>query len=90
MKNRQYLFILSENITKQANLEINEINEFIFNYTDNYKDKNIYTIYYNLYHFKQIFKNEQMDILLNEFILLFHNIANKKLNEIKKNIEYIQ
>ena len=47
MKNRQYLFTLSENITNQANLEINEINEFIFNYTDNYEVKNIFTIYYN-------------------------------------------
>ena len=81
-KNRQTLFILSENITRQANLEINEINEFIFNYTNNYKEENIYNIYYNLYHFKQIFNNEQMNILLNEFILLFHNIVNKKINEI--------
>ena len=29
-----------------------------------------------------------MDILLNEFILLFHNIANKKINEIKEIIEH--
>ena len=48
MKNRQSIYILSENITKKGNLEINEINEFIFNYSDNYKDKIIYNIYYNL------------------------------------------
>ena len=87
MKNRQSLFLLSENISKQANLEINEINEFIFNYTGNFKDKNIYNIYYNLYYFKQIFNNEQMNLLLDEFIFLFNNITNKKINEIKEIID---
>ena len=87
MKNRQILFILSKNITKQANLEINEIYQFIYNSTKKFKDENIYNIYYNLYNLKKIFSNEQMDILLNEFILLFNNIANKKMKEIIKIID---
>ena len=49
MKNRQILFILSNNITNQANLEINEIYQLIYNNTNKFKDENIYNIYYNLY-----------------------------------------
>ena len=87
MKNRQILFILSKNITKQANLEINDLYQFIYNNTNKFKDENIYNIYYNLYQLKKIFSNEQMSNLLNEFIILFKNFAYKKINQIEKIID---
>ena len=88
MKNRQILFILTKNITKQANLEINDIYQFIYNNTKKFKDENIYNIYYNLYQLKKIFSNEQMSNLLNEFIELIKIFTNKKKYEIEEIIDY--
>ena len=87
-KNRQILFILTKNITKQANLEINDIYQFIYNNTNKFKDENIYNIYYNLYQLKKIFSNEQMNNLLNEFIELIKIFSSKKIYEIKEIIDY--
>ena len=70
--NKKLLLDLSKNITNIINKEIIEINDYIISYTNQYKEKNIYKIYYNLYYFRQYFLNNEMSKLLNEFYLLLN------------------
>ena len=70
--NKKILFNLSKNITNIINKEINEINDYIFSYTNQYKEKNIYKINYNLYNIRKYFLDEEMLKLLNEFYLLLN------------------
>ena len=70
--NKKLLFDLSKKITNIINKEINEINDYILSFTNQYKEKNIYKIYYNLYHFRKYFLNPEMSKLLNEFYLLLN------------------
>ena len=71
-KNKKKLFDLSKNIVNEINKEINEINGFIFDYTNQYIEENIYNIHYNMYYFRKCFLDKQMKELLNEFYLLVH------------------
>ena len=84
-QNKKKLFNLSKNIVNEINIEINEINTFIFNYTKKYIEENIYNIYYNLYYFRKSFLDEQMEELLNEFYLLVNRTI--KIH-FKKMIDY--
>ena len=71
-ENKKILFNLSRNITNVINKEINEINEYIFSYTNKYLEKNIYNIHYNLYYFRKSFLADSMSKLLKEFYLLLN------------------
>ena len=98
-QNKKKLFDLSKNIVNEINIEINEINTLIFNYTKQYIEENIYNIHYNIYYFRKNFLDEQMKELLNEFYLLVnrtikihfkemidynYNLSNQVFNETNK------
>ena len=51
------LFSISQNIWDEINNEINDINEYIVNYYNNWLNQKIYMIYYNLYNFRKYFLN---------------------------------
>ena len=70
--NKKLLLQLSKNITNKINDEIQEINEYIFSYTNQYLEKNIYNIHYNLYYFRKNFLDKEMSKLLKEFYLLLN------------------
>ena len=72
IKNKKLLFDLSKNVTNIINREINEINDYIYSYTNQYKEKYIYKINYNLYNFRKYFLDKEMSKLLNEFYLLLN------------------
>ena len=48
-KNKNLIFNISKNIIPNINKEIQEINEYIFSYTNDYLEKNIYNIHNNIY-----------------------------------------
>jgi len=75
-KNKKLLFDISCNIKNKINQEINEINDYIFSYTNQYLEKNNYNILYNLYYFRKFFLNGEMSKLLNEFYLLLNRTIN--------------
>ena len=70
--NKNLLFTISKNITNVVNKEIQEINDYIFSYSNQYLEQNIYNIHYNLYYFRQYFLNKEMSKLLKEFYLLLN------------------
>ena len=80
-KNKNKLFDLSKNIVNEINKEINEINGFIFDYTNQYIEENIYNIHYNMYYFRKCFLDKQMKELLNEFYLLVNRTIKKHFIE---------
>ena len=88
IKNRKILFEISDEIVKQINLEINEINNYIYNFTNDFLDENLYKINLNIYHFKSFFDNKEIKNLFDKFILLFYKLINKKIIEIKGIIDY--
>ena len=57
--NKNKLFQISKNIVNTINKEINEINKYVITYSQNYFDKNLYDIHYNLYHFRKYFLNDE-------------------------------
>ena len=88
IKNRKILFELSEDIVKQINLEINEIDKYISHYTNDFIDENIYKIYYDIYHFKSFFDNNEIKNLFNKYIIMFNKLTEEKIKEIKNIIDY--
>jgi hypothetical protein len=76
IKNRNKLFEISNNIIKEINTEIKNINNYITNYINEYEEKNLYNIYYNLYNIRKFFLNDEMNNLLNQFYLLVNNTIN--------------
>ena len=72
IKNKNLLFSISNNITETINKEIQEINDYIFSYSKQYIEKNIYSIHYNLFYFRKYFLHKEMSKLLDEFYLLLN------------------
>ena len=83
-KYKNLLFNISTNITNIINKDIKEINEYIFSYSKQYIEKNIYNIHYNLYYFRKSFLNDEMSNLLNEFYLLVNRTIKVHLIEMIK------
>ena len=79
---KEKLFNISTNIINEINLEINDINIYISNYTKNYLEVNIYNFHYNLYYFKKYFIEEGIKKLSDDIDLLLYN----KINNFLKNI----
>ena len=71
-KNKKILFEISKNITNIINQEIKEINEYVFSFSNQYIEQNIYNIHYNLYYSRKLFFDDEMRDLLHEFYLLLN------------------
>ena len=59
------LFSISQNIWKEINKEVNDINEYIVNYFNSWLSQKIYKIYYSIYNFRIYFLNSEMNQILN-------------------------
>ena len=67
IKNKNYLFSLSQNIVSTINKEIDDINEYINVYSNNYINNNNYNLDYNLYNFRNHFQDANIQQLFEEF-----------------------
>ena len=67
------IFSLSKNLTNIINIEINDINNYIKIYSNEYFTQNLLYFHYNLYNFRKYFLNDELKILINELQLLFND-----------------
>lgn len=81
-KNKQKLFYIAKNIVKETNSEIKEINDFISNYSQDYIEKNLYNIHYDLYYFRKLFIKEGLQEFSNIINILVKNTININLKGI--------
>ena len=85
IKSKNNLFNISIKIKNEINNEIDEINNYISTFSNNYKDKHIYKMHLTLYYFKQSFSENKIIALYNRFIGLIDNIINIEIKKIIKN-----
>ena len=67
IKNKNYLFSLSNDLVNNINNEISTINSYIDLYYTDYIKENNYNIDYNIYNFRKYFTNEYLLSLINDF-----------------------
>ena len=67
IKNKDYLFNLSNEMISIINSEINEINQNIISYSEKYINENHYFLDSNLYNFRKYFSNDFLDSLYKNF-----------------------
>ena len=79
IKYRNKSLNISKDIVNQINKEINEINEFVFNYTNKYIEENKYKIHSYLYNFRKYFLEDEMTILLNQFFIIVNRTIIEKM-----------
>ena len=70
IKNKKSLFNISKKIKNEINNEINEMNKFVINYINQYKEENIYNLNLNLYYISKSFSNESMNNLIQNYLYL--------------------
>ena len=80
VKNKENLYNLVNQIDDNINLEIKEINDYIYSYTNDFKIKRQYIIYYNLYNFRQNFIESSINKLRNKFIKLINDTVLISIN----------
>ena len=83
-KKKEELLNISKLIIEQINEESSEINQYIKDYTNKYKEDNIYYMQYNLYKIHNLFLENETESLLSQLKNVF--ISSLKLH--KKNIDY--
>ena len=79
------LFNISKLIVEELNKEINEINKYIKVFSNNYKEKNIYNMQYNLYKINNLFLENETDFLLNQLEYEFKHTIQMHLDRIDYN-----
>ena len=67
IKNKNYLFSLSNDLVEQINQEINDIINYIDYYSTDYINQNTYYLDYNVFNFRKYFKDEIILSLLDDF-----------------------
>ena len=82
---KEQLENISNKIKNEINNEILEINNYVFTYTKNYFNENLFKIHQNLYNFRELFLEKEMTNLVNEFEL---SIIDTIDNNLKQNIKY--
>ena len=88
IKNKNYLFSLSNNITDIVNSEIIEINKYIDLYSENYINNHNNFLDYNLYYFRNYFSNKFLNSLYNEYKKIIKDALEIHfIDLIKKNYE---
>ena len=73
IKNKNYLFSLSDNLTSTINQEIDDINNYINLYSSNFIKDNNYILDFNIYNFRKCFKDEILSSLFKEFKTIVNN-----------------
>jgi len=81
-KKKKNLFEISKNIVKEINFEIKKVNDFISNYSQDYMEKNLYNIHYDLYYFWKLFIKEGLEELSKQINTLVENAVNISLKGI--------
>ena len=88
LENRDKLINVMDLIDDCINKEVKEINEYISNYTNNFKIKRQYFVYYNYYNFRKSFIDISLEKLRNEFIKLINDTVLISINNtLNKNYE---
>jgi len=78
---RNKSFEISKNIVNLINKETNDINEFIFNFTNKYIEENTYKFHNNLYNFRNYFLDGEIRSLFENFFLLVNRTIIEKMKE---------
>ena len=78
---KKILFNITKKLISNINYEINEINKGAISLSDKYINENLYYLHYNLYNFRKSFLDENLNKLLNDFVLIVEN--NMKINYIQ-------
>ena len=73
LENKEKLLNVVDLIDENINKEVKEINEYISNYTNNFKIRRQYIIYFNYYNFRNSFIDSSLEKLRNEFIKLIND-----------------
>ena len=73
LKNREKLINIVDLIDQNIDEEIKEINEYIYNYTNDFKNRRQYFLYYNYYNFMKSFIDSSLENLRNNFIKLIND-----------------
>ena len=85
---KEKLFNISDEIKNKINSDITEINNYIISFSDNYLQNNFFKMYNNLYNFKKVFTEKEMNNLLNQFLdIIKHIYKNIFTNNIKNNFD---
>ena len=88
IENRDKLINVMDLIDDYINKEVKDINEYISNYTNNFKIKRQYFVYYNYYNFRKSFIDISLEKLRNEFIKLINDTVLISINNtLNKNYE---
>ena len=88
IKNKNYLFSLSNDISNSINQEINDINKYIEIYSTNYIFENNYNFDFNMYNFKKYFTNEYIHSIYNDFkSIILEALQVHYTNIIKRNYD---
>ena len=88
IKDKNYLFSLSNDIITIINSEINEINQNIISYSEKYINDNHYFLDSNLYNFRKYFSNEFLNSLFNNYTsILEETLKTHYTGLINKNYE---
>ena len=87
------LFDITKSITNEINKEINDINNFVIKYTNEYKKYNLYNMDYYLYKLNNLFLDSESNCLFNELRAVFNytiELHKKRIDDnYKLAIEYI-
>ena len=60
------LFEISKLIINSIKENNNEINQYVYDYTNKYKNENLLSMEYNIYKINNLFLDNEMDFLINE------------------------
>ena len=69
---KEILFDISKSITKEINDEIDNINNYIRDYTTKYKEENFYNMHYYLYKINNLLFDDEISFLYNELRTAFN------------------
>ena len=83
------LFNKSKLIINEINNEISEISVYIKNYLEEYKEQNLYNIYYNLNIINELFFDNEIKFLSDELIRLIKDTISMHLKRLNSNYKLL-
>lgn len=89
IKNKNYLFSLTEKVVSTINQEIDDINDYINLYSNNYINNYNYILDHDLYCFRHFFKDENLSPLLKEFKEIVANSLQNHFKSLVTNNYYL-
>ena len=82
IKKKKSLFRISKTIKNEINKEINEVNKYVENYANKYKEQNIYNLNLNIFYISKSFTDESMNNLIQNYLYLIRDTIDINLRNI--------